>query len=235
MRLDINQQITQYEAVYEFLWCAQTCANIVGACLNAAWLLTFDRQEIEAAFVTLLLYSVLYYVTLGITYAALDKASPRLVEQKRTVEIWLTRALLHNGLAMQATWVSIATLLNMAMVMTYRADPGVNTTDAATTSLSVLTVEIVVFAVTDLGFLDRYSRYTVTPYVVVVVALLGSISRNYKEGARNSTFTVVLLALAGCLLLAKLVISVYRHIKGRRYTSNYDDTIGMKGRSGVLA
>ncbi|XP_005101442.1 uncharacterized protein LOC101851743 [Aplysia californica] len=206
----------------------------IGSCLNMAWLLTFDRQEIEASFAVLVAYSFLFYGMLALTYVALDKASPRLADQKRTSEIWLTRGLLHNALAMQATWVSVATLLNAAMVMTYRADPSISVTNAATVSLSILSAEILVFAATDLLLLDRYSRYTITPYIVLVVALTGSIDRNYKEGARNSTFSVVLLAVAGTLLLTKLVLTIYRHVKGRRYRTNYDSTIG-GSKSGVLA
>jgi len=201
-------------------------AYSIGSCLNATWLLTFDRQELEAAMVTLILYSFLFYGMLALSYITLDRASPQLVEQGRTQEIWLTRGLLHNGLAMQATWVSVATLLNVAMVMQYRSDPGVDVTDAATVSLSILLVEIIIFVVADLVFLDRYSRYTFTPYIVLVVALAGSYSKNYVAGARNSVFTVVLLSLTSILLLSKFVVTIYRHTKGHRVTTSYDSTIG---------
>jgi len=207
--------------------------NIVGCGLNVSWLISFDRQELVLAFILLIAYSLVYYFMLGLSYRTLDRASARLIEQGRKTEIWLTRGLLFNGLAMQATWVSIATLLNAAMVATYRVDDPLTATDASTMSLSILTVLIVVFAASDLLALDRYSRYTVTPYIVLVVALAGSLSRNYTEGERNSVFTVVLMVLASVLLLVKLAVTVVRHMKGHRFTTVYDSTVG--GGKGNLA
>ena len=80
----------------------------------------FDRDVIEGAFVALLGIAVLLIVCLCISYRALDAASPRLVEQRRVVDIWLVRGFVHNGLGIYATWTSIATLLNLAMVIRYR-------------------------------------------------------------------------------------------------------------------
>jgi len=208
--------------------------NILSCGLNVGWLISFDRQEIVLAFVILVVYSCAYYVMLGLAYRALDKSCVQLVQQGQTKDVWLTRALLHNGLAIQATWVTVATLLNLCMVMQYKADPSVGMTDAATVALSILALEIVVFAATDLFYLDRYSRYTFTPYLVLVVALIGSLTKNYEDGARNSVFTVVLLCLAGAVLFAKIVLSVARHAKHGAFTTCYDNTIGGSA-SGHLA
>lgn len=200
--------------------------GIILAGLNMTWLITFDREYIEIACSTLIAYSLLEYASLIVSYIALDRASPTLAEQGRTREIWLTRGFVHNGLAIQATWVTVATLLNICMVMTYSADPSISPENAATVALSILTVEIALYVTSDLIFLDRYSRYTFTPYIVLVVALSGSISKNWDPDARNSIFSAVLLAFCVVFLIIKVVISVYRHLKKSRFRTAYDNTVG---------
>ncbi|GFR95660.1 hypothetical protein ElyMa_006278400 [Elysia marginata] len=199
--------------------------------LGIAWLISFDRLELELSFVALILYSLGMYASLVFSYRALDKASPYLVQQKRVTEIWLTRGLVHNGLAIQGTWVSVATLLNLAMVLTYSGDKIASVDEAGTVSLSVLTVEIAVFAFTDLVLLDRWTRYTLTPYAVLIVALTGSIAKNYSAGATNSVFTVVLLVAACLLAVVKLTVTIYRHLRNPRYRtmSDNEEELRLKG------
>ncbi|GFN89726.1 hypothetical protein PoB_001623200 [Plakobranchus ocellatus] len=221
----------------EFLPPAVIVLSSITSCLGIAWLISFDRLEVEVAFVALICYSLGMYAALVLSYRGLDKACPTLAQQGRTTEIWLTRALVHNGLAIQATWVSVATLLNLAMVLTYSGDKIATIKEAGTVSLSVLTVEIVVFAVTDLFLLDRYTRYTLTPYAVLVVALSGSISKNYSAGERNSVFTVVLLAIAVLLAVIKLIVTIYKHFRKSRYLTAMEITegIGLNKGSGIMA
>ncbi|RUS83023.1 hypothetical protein EGW08_009211 [Elysia chlorotica] len=192
------------------------------SCLGVAWLISFDRLELEVAFVALLLYSLGMYASLFFSYRALDRASPYLVQQGRTTEIWLTRGLVHNGLAIQGTWVSVATLLNLAMVLTYSGNEIASADDAGTVSLCVLALEIAVFAATDLLFLDRWSRYTLTPYAVLIVALSGSLAKNYTAGARNSVFTIVLLTAACVLAVVKVCMTVYRHLRCPRFRTSVE-------------
>lgn len=179
---------------------------------NIAWLFLFDRDHIEASFAALIVSTCSLISALALSYRSLDKSCSELVTQGRAVDIWLVRALVHNGLGIYGTWVSVATLLNLAMVITYSDGSDVSISTASTVALGVLAAEIVVFVSTDLLLLDRYSRYTFTPYIVLVVALAGSISKNWESGATNSIFSAVLLGLAGAALLVKLILSLYRHL-----------------------
>ena len=61
---------------------------------------------------------------------------------------------MHNGLGMYATWVTIATLLNVAMLLAYE-DVGLSQHIASTISLSILAFEIVVFAYVDNILLEK--------------------------------------------------------------------------------
>ncbi|KAL8608055.1 hypothetical protein ACOMHN_023871 [Nucella lapillus] len=198
------------------------CGN---AC-NIAWLFLFDRGVIEAAFVSLLGIEVFLIIALAVSYRALDAALAGLVEQRRTLDIWLVRAFVHNGLGIYATWTSIATLLNLAMVVRYRSDPVIGDQTAGTVALAVLSVEILIFFATDLLLLDRYTRYTFTPYFVVVIALIGSIAKNWDSDEVNSIFTAVLMGVGAGGLVVKVVMSVYRHFRRSPYPVTLSPTIG---------
>ncbi|KAL8564704.1 hypothetical protein ACOMHN_004197 [Nucella lapillus] len=205
---------------------------ILANCGNIAWLFLFDRSHIEASFAALLVLSLSLIVALGASYKALEKCLSELASQCRTADIWLVRGFVQNGLGIYATWTSIATLLNLAMVITYSDGSEVSVSTASTIALGILSGEIVVFVTTDLLVLDRYSRYTFTPYIVVVVALIGSISKNWESGATNSVFTAVLLALGSVALLLKVVLSVYRHLTRPLHRHNMESTLfGGKNRA----
>lgn len=205
---------------------------ILANCCTTAWLFLFDRDEIQAAFAALFFNAAFLICGLGASYKVLDKVSYELVSQNRRFDIWLVKGFVHNGLGIYATWTSIATLLNLALIITYSDGSDVQQSTASTIALGVLTVEILVFVLTDLIWLDRYSRYTFTPYLTVVVALIGSIDKNWESGATNSIFTAVLLALGCVALLAKTVVSIYRHITRPLYqgpvlpTLSGGDTLG---------
>ena len=171
------------------------CYLLASGC-NIAWLFLNDRDQIQAALAVLFLQSAALVLAMVVTYRSLEKSSPELVSQGRAVDIWLVRGLVHNGLAIYATWTSIATLLNLAMVIAYSDGSDVSVPTACTIVLGVLAAEIVAFVSTDLLLLDRYSRYTFTPYIVVIVGLVGSIAKNWEPAATNSIFTAVLLGLA---------------------------------------
>lgn len=57
----------------------------------------------------------------------------------------LSRLQVQNGIAIYATWTTIASLVNLSIVLNY--DANVSPADAATASLSILTVLLVVWCV----------------------------------------------------------------------------------------
>jgi hypothetical protein len=111
-------------------------------------------------------------------------------------------------MALYATWVTIATLLNFAIVLSYWG--GMKQTDASTVSLSILLAEVLVYFVLENIILEKYLRYTYTVWMVVIFALTGSISQNWTAGSRNSIFSVVLIAVAGALFIVKIALSIWR-------------------------
>ena len=184
---------------------------------NAGWMVIWDRQIMEAAFAFLFMIALTLYICLVIVYRNFDANVNILLKQNRKADIWLTRMLVFNGLGIYATWTTIATLLNLAIVITYRSNPAISQDIASTVSLCVLTLEIAVFVSTDLTILDRYTRYTFTPYLVLIVALSGVTAKNWEDGARNSIWVVALLVAAVIAAVTKFVMLFYRHFRKPLY------------------
>ncbi|KAK3592747.1 hypothetical protein CHS0354_016503 [Potamilus streckersoni] len=193
--------------------------------LNIAWLFLWDREIIAAAFPVLFLTAFTLYICLFLVYRSTDKYATALIKENRKYDVWLVRLLVHNGLAIYATWTSVATLLNLAHTIAYKSSTPIDQNDASTVALSVLSAEIAAFYSTDIFFLDRYSRYTFTPYIVLIVALSGSVAKNYTYGTRNSIFIAVLLAIAIAMGIVKLVVLIWRHVTKPIYDTKVFDEV----------
>ncbi|XP_048236560.1 uncharacterized protein LOC124126496 [Haliotis rufescens] len=177
------------------------------------WSLLFDREYLWLAFAFLLLTCLSTYICLGLSYRDMAAHRPTLVKEGRRVDVWLVRVLVQNGLAMYAAWCTFATLLNLAAALAYARDFGISPRTSSTISLGILAGELVLFAISDWTFLDKYSRYTVSPYLVLIVALTGSVVQNWQLGAANSIFTVVLLVVSVIAFLVKIGLTILRHIR----------------------
>ncbi|XP_067687764.1 uncharacterized protein [Haliotis asinina] len=190
-----------------FLTSALNWAVVLG------WSFLFDREYLWLSMVFLLLTYLSTYICLGLSYRDMASHESTLVDQGRTVDVWLVRVLVQNGLATYAAWCTIATLLNLAAALAYERDFTITPRTSSTISLGILAGELVLFSISDWTFLDKYTRYTVTPYLVLIVALSGSIAQNWQPGAVNSTFTVVLLVMSVIVFVVKLVLVYFRHTR----------------------
>ena len=66
-----------------------------------------------------MLLTLTLYVALIISHKNIYDASSQL--KSNPVYLWLYRALVNNGLAYYATWVTVATFLNFSIALTYRS------------------------------------------------------------------------------------------------------------------
>ena len=130
------------------------------------------------------------------------------------MQIWWIRWSVQNGIAFYASWVNIATLINFTIVLAYWGD--MDQSDASTVSLSILTADLVVWFVLDIFLLDKLgTRYTFSPYIVVVWALAGILDNNYDAGSTNTIFTIVLIVVGSIALIAKISIMCVRYCNSR--------------------
>ncbi|XP_063247648.1 uncharacterized protein LOC134547520 [Prinia subflava] len=180
--------------------------------LNVGWLFLWDREYLLPALVFLIVLCLTTWASLFVSHRALSINSSWFVKAHKA-ELWLIRILVQNGLALYLTWTSIATLLNFAVVLIYKWD--VPNEKATTASLSILALGLVTWFYLENFFLDKYVRYNLTIYPVVITALTGSACKNssFSSPRTNDVFIVVLLSLT-CLIFAfRLGLVAWRHWK----------------------
>ncbi|XP_077982439.1 uncharacterized protein LOC144437386 [Glandiceps talaboti] len=175
--------------------------------LQIGWSFLFDRQYMNIAIVFVALIAFTAYICL---YDSMKNSVDHIREIKKC-DLWATRILVHNSFAIYATWTTIATLLNLCLVLHYNADVDMDT--ATLVSLIIVSVEIVVWVVLETFVLDKYVRYTVTIYPTAIVAFAGIIDENWDPNKTTSIYTLVLLTISCCLCVARCMLVVYRHMK----------------------
>ncbi|XP_031706162.1 uncharacterized protein LOC116385101 [Anarrhichthys ocellatus] len=197
------------------------CLNLA---LNTAWLFLWDRKSMAAALAFLIMISLTNYTMIFFSCYGLHNYGAWLSKYHK-VDLWLQRVLVQNGIAIYATWTTIATLVNLAIVLTY--DANMSPTDAATVSLSVLTVVLVVWFYLENFVLDQHVRYIVTFYPFVIWAVTGVFTKNNDAAnpSRNNIFTTVLLAAACTMCAARAVLVTWRHIKKPFYKDLSTDSM----------
>ncbi|XP_072307461.1 uncharacterized protein [Eucyclogobius newberryi] len=183
---------------------------------NIGWLIVWDQGNMIVAMVFLVLviltnYSMIFFICHG-----LHLYGPWL-EKYHKVDLWCYRIIVQNGVMIYTTWTTIATLINLTIVLKYEAN--VDPTDAATVAYSILSVVLLAWVILENFVLDKHVRYVLVVYPVVIWALSGNFDKNYvtESPNRNGIFIVVLLALACLIFVTRIGLVIWRHIKQPLY------------------
>lgn len=187
---------------------------ILSCGFNSSWIIIWQRMHITAASVILFAIAFNLYGLLVLSYYRFNKlynvSTPK-------IDFYGIQALVHNGIAFYATWCTVASLLNMTIAITYVH--GVKGETAGTIALIILTVEILAWFIVENTVLEKYLRYTVSQYPVLIVALSAIISKHWDSSKRNPIFSLVLLVLVLILFVARLGLVIYRIKKNKSQKS----------------
>ena len=173
---------------------------------NITWTFLFNNYYAQAAFPFIFLLGLFLYIAIGIV--AVHLYHMRQQGTIRVIDVWATWILVINGIAIYATWLTVATLLNLGIVVQYYGDfSAVNT---GTLCLSLLTVEVIVYFILENTVLDCFARYVLIVYPVIVWALAAILSAhwNQEDDNRNPIFTLVLIILSSILLISRVVLVI---------------------------
>lgn len=151
-------------------WLFYTALTINFAC-NITWVFVWMNEYMVAATIVIAFIPITAWTAIGLScyecYQTMESID--IINAKETVrEVRIQKALLHNGIAVYATWTTIATLLNFGMALQY-----VGEVDDETTSLvcsGLLLAIMAVWFVVENVFVDKYVRHVLTQYPVVIFA-----------------------------------------------------------------
>jgi len=192
---------------------------IINNIANVCWLVVWSRELMIWALVMIIIATVTLYIASAGSYFGVTNNLELLTRTGLGRDVWLVRGLVQNGIGVYDTWLSIATLINVAVV--FGEQTSLSMTTATTICLVILFLEILGWFLVDVLLLDRFTRYVIAPYFVYGFALIAIYDNNYDAGTtdgalyRNSILIVCCLALAWVLFAVKIAVTIWRHMKSK--------------------
>lgn len=179
--------------------------NLIG---NVAWLILWDGEQMIAALVMCFFMSNPLYMAISVACSTMQSYKEQLyvVGLKRDI-LWL-RLLVQNGLATYGTWLVVATLINLVIVLHYSA--GLAADKATYIAQCLLLVILVIYHCVTNFVLNMYTRYLISPYFVLIWALAGIVDKHPVTDG-NGIFSVCLLAAVIGLCINKFALDCYRY------------------------
>ena len=174
---------------------------------NITWIYLWGNLFIGGALALLILINVFLYASLGLLCFYLHRWAHDVIKTSR-VDYFLTWALVVNGVGFYATWTTVASFVNISAVLQYFA--GLSAADSGTVSLVLLTVTIVTYFVLENTIFDRFARYVLCVYPVVIWALIAALVAHWSQDGRgrNAIYTLVLLIVVIALSLLRIVLFI---------------------------
>ncbi len=206
---------------------------------NISWLFAWDHQQMIASACLSAVMWISLCICIGIVCYGVKKYYSQMIKSHLSSDVWCDRVLVQNGLGLYAGWSTVTTLIYLSMVLTYETDVGDE--DGTTISLSLLAGLHLTYFLVDTIASDRYTRYLITPYMVIPYTLAGILDNNWDPEARNWMLTMAMFGLACALFVGKLIVmgwnfcvvpdsKLYNSINGtsgdfskHSYNGTYDD------------
>ncbi|XP_071814945.1 uncharacterized protein [Apostichopus japonicus] len=175
--------------------------------ISIGWLFAFAADAQIWSLVCLIGLQVTLYIVMICYYIPVKKYTVELAKTQRWNLLCL-RILVQNGVALYASWCTVASLLGFTIVLVHLS--GWEQAAACCFSLSILSLELILYFIFDLIIFDKYTRYTFTTYPTVMWALIAIIVNNFEEDRPHMVFAIALLCTATIMCAVKVVVSSRR-------------------------
>ena len=180
---------------------------------NVAWTFLWDRELLMVSFFALAGVAMTNIIALSILSRNIE-IKDHLMKREQPKLYWTYICMAFNGQGVYCTWTIIASTLNFTIFLQY--GEGINKETSADINLASLLVICVGWASIEIACLDKFTRFLITPYIVVIWALGGIIDKKNSDpnvSDKTKTFLTSLMLIAINLLLVKICFIVYRQIK----------------------
>lgn len=175
--------------------------------LNISWLILWDRLLFLASFMFLVCQALALYLTVAVAAVQIDKYKDNLKDEGRGLDVKVLYVTVLNGVSMYATWVTIASVLNLGTVLQYKLFENLCEETVSVICLAVLMFLVSTFVALDMSYLARYTSYNVAPYFVVIWALAAIMARNWQPEASSSIIAAVFTGAISLAALIKVVVA----------------------------
>ena len=189
--------------------------NYIG---NIIWVIAtnFEQVWLMLAFALLMTYSL--YGALAFSYRDLYDELATL-EASNRVLLWGTRIVIHNVIAIYATWLSLIWPLNLSLSLSYFNSidsatalhrGGLTVSEASTLGLIIILIEMLVWFTIENFLVEPYLRYTLTIHPVVILTMSSIVTRVSTTGGINLVLASMLLAIAVIQFCLRLLLVALR-------------------------
>lgn len=182
-------------------------AYALNLAISIGWLFAFAANQQIWSLLCLIGLQVTLYIVMISYYSGIKKYCKDLAHTHRW-DLLCLRILVQNGVALYASWCTVATLVGFTIVLIYISK--LTEEAACCFSLSILSLELILFFIFDVTVFDRYTRYTFTTYPTLIWALVGILVRNFKSDRPHMIFALSLLTIVFAMFIIKLVVAIRR-------------------------
>ena len=192
---------TMHELTFLFF----TAALLFHSAWNYSWTNLLAPTSLGFAIVVLI---CLYLSLLTVVVPLYKNTEQMKLEQK--FDLWATRVLTLNGLALFSTWIEVVLFINLASALKYNGQ--VSNEISSLVSLSLLLALFVLYFACEQTFLDRFGRHIVIDYLVYPWAVMWMLVEQSQSGLFVSDtvnhYTIVVMVVATVILVAKVALNV---------------------------
>jgi len=218
---------------------------IINYILNSAWIFVWLNEYLAGASILLLFITYTSWTAIGFACYSGNQAmqnnknNDKATKKRVRIEFLVQTVLIQNGTAIYATWTTIASLINLNIAFQYAGhyDPEVT----SLVCCSILIAIIIGWFILENTILDKYVRYIITQYPVVIFASGGIVDSQMAKSASAgpdspdpipesvAVLGWTVLSVASALFLFRLAIVIYRFKFQPLYSG--DEPSGLLSRS----
>lgn len=182
------------------------------------WTIVWDRNLPIAATVISFLAAFFCWLATAALYKNVHAHGAWMARHTKT-DLWMYRILWHNSMAAFTTWLTIVAAYMLGI--TLRVEAGLGLQDIVYVVLGILGGIMLVWFILENTVLDRYGRYTVTPYLVMIFHMTGVYVRQYGVTTKETDyFIAVMLGVSAFFAVLRIALAIGRAIRCPLYSNN---------------
>jgi len=176
---------------------------------NITWLLLWDEEWLDLAFGALFCLTIALYFCVFLAHRNIYHGEAEL-RRNKSIDVYLMRILVNNGLAFYAAWTTIATCLNFAIAIAHKWQL-LSVLNSSIIALSILSFIIFIYFALDIYFLEKFTRFTWSPYILMGIAFAGVLVGNWNLSNSTTIFALILAVIGpGLMFIIKILVTIYK-------------------------
>lgn len=187
--------------------------------LNLAWIFVWDRSSRDSNLT--IVSCVILFLTAATNILTMSFLARNMTEYREEMgrgspafKWGLAYTFVLNGLGIYTTWTVIASLVNLTTALVY---PGqFDQTKSCLASLSLLVIFHCTWFCLENTVCDKYARYILTPYLVVIWASNGIRAKKMEDSQvpqEVKNYIVAILIIACITFVIRIALVIYREIR----------------------